>query len=147
MVFGTKHSVSQLNNLNVSCDGVNIEIVEKVKYLGIILDKELKFAEHVAYLKQKLIGRTKMLGKLRPIIGQNLALELYKSLILPVIDYGDIVYDCLSSKASNDLQKLQNYALRIVLHSGYEKSISDMHKETKLMFLSDRRHSHTLNYV
>ncbi len=147
MVFGTRHTVSQLGDLNVSCNGVNIEIVEKVKYLGIILDRELKFSEHVSYLKQKLIGRTKMLGKLRPIIGQNLTLELYKSLILPVMDYGDIVYDCLSSKSSKELQRLQNYALHIVLRSGFEKSISDMHKETNLMFLSDRRHSHTLNYV
>ncbi len=123
MVFGTKHTISQLNDLEISCEGVNIEVVSKTKYLGVILDSELKFTEHVNYLKQKLIGRTKMLGKLHPLIGQELTLELYKSLVLPVIDYADVVYDCLSSKSSRDLQKLQNYALRIVLQADYDSHI------------------------
>ena len=96
MVFGTKHTISQLDDLAITCEGVDIEVRKKTKYLGVVLDSELKFTDHVNYLKQKLIGRTKMLGKLRQLIGQDLTLELYKSLILPVIDYADVVYACLS---------------------------------------------------
>ena len=64
VVFGTRHTISQLKDLEISCESVNVEVVDKTKYLGVMLDSELKFSEHVNYLKQKLIGRTKMLGKL-----------------------------------------------------------------------------------
>ena len=88
-----------------------------------------------------------MLGRLRPIIGKELTLGLYKSLVLPVLDYADVMYDCLNVKDCRDIQKLQNYALRIINMAGYETSTRDMHIEADLMYLSDRRHSHTITYV
>ena len=147
MVFGTRHTNQQLDDIVVNCNGIDVEVVKKVKYLGVMLDPELKFNEHVAYLKHKLIGRTKMLGKLRPLVGADTTLSLYKSLILPVLDYADVVYDCLSAKCCHKIQRIQNYALRIVHMAGYETSVRDMHIYSNITYLSDRRHSHTLNYV
>ena len=46
MVFGTRHTLSQLNELGVKCDGVDVEAVTKVKYPRVILDQELTFNEH-----------------------------------------------------------------------------------------------------
>ena len=88
-----------------------------------------------------------MLGKLRPLISAEMTLNLYKSLVLPVLDYADIVYDCQCAKSCRDIQRIQNYALHIVYMAGYETSIRDMHLESGLSYLSDRHHSHTLNYV
>ena len=39
-----------------------------------------------------------MLAKLRPIVRQETTLDLYKSLITPLLDNGDIVYDTLKSQ-------------------------------------------------
>ena len=95
MVFGSRNSLAQLEGLSIRHDNVEIEGVDKMKYLGIILDPQLKFSEHMTYLKNKLIGRIKMLGRLRPLVGQDIALTLYKALVLPVLDYCDVVHDCL----------------------------------------------------
>ena len=65
-----------------------------MKYLGVVLDSQLKFSDHNAYLK---IGRIKMLGRLMPLVRQDNSLNLYKSLVLPVLDHADVVYDCLTS--------------------------------------------------
>ena len=40
MVFGTRHTTSQLSDLNINCVGVNNEVVNRVKYLGVVLDQE-----------------------------------------------------------------------------------------------------------
>ena len=115
--------------------------------MGVILYQELKFNEHTSYLKHKLIGRTKMLGKLRPLVGQEISLCLYKTLILPVLDYVDVVYDCLSVKDNAQLQRVQNYALRVILQCGGEVSTAVMHQLLNMQMLCDKRHCHTITYV
>ena len=51
------------------------------------LEENLTFAEHVDYVKRKTIGKIKFLGRLNNVLSQATMLMLYKSLILPVIDY------------------------------------------------------------
>ena len=72
---------------------------------------------------------------------------LYKSLMSPIFDYADVVYDCLSARESRALQKLQNSALRIVLKKDRRSHVADLHKDTNMHYLADRRHFHTLNQV
>ena len=84
---------------------------------------------------------------LAPSVGKDVTLGLYKSLVLPVLDYADVVYDCLNAKDCREIQKLQNYAVRIINMAGYDKSTKEMHIDAELMYLSDRRHSHTITYV
>ena len=57
MIFGTRYTIRQLEEIRVQCDDAEIEIVNKLKYLRAVLDTNLTFAEHVNYLKSKLIGR------------------------------------------------------------------------------------------
>ena len=73
---------------------------------------------------------------------KNVALTLYKSLILPHIDYGDIIYMTASKEALKKLQLLQNVCCRIVLMAENRAHLIDMHKELGLMFLEDRRNVH-----
>ena len=41
---------------------------------------------------------------------------IYKTMILPVIEYGDVLYDSTDHKLLNDLQTAQNRILCICLH-------------------------------
>ena len=118
-----------------------------MKYLVVMLDPQLKFNKHVVYFKKKLIGRLKMFGRMRPLVGQDLSLHLCKTLVLPVLDYCDVVCDSLSVRDCQTLQSLQNYALRIILQADYSHSTADMHEELHMKKLSSRRHIHTLNNV
>ncbi len=84
-----------------------------------------------------------MLGKLRPMINESTALTLYKTIISPPFDYADVVFDCLSVQDSERLQRMQNWALRIILRAEPRTHTEDMHKQLKLNYLVDRRHLHT----
>ena len=145
MFFGTHQSIKKTDGVMVTTRDIEIETVGQYKYLGVILDSFLKLDQHVTYVKSKCMGRIKMLGKLRKIVGQDVSLQLYKSLITPILDYGDTVYDCLSAKDSHKLQTIQNCALRIILQKDRRTHVADMHREAKLHYLSDRRHQHTMN--
>ncbi len=71
MVFGIRHITNQMKKLKVMCESNELEIMPTVKYLAIILDFNLAFDDHVTSIRNKLIARCKMLGKLRPLIGST----------------------------------------------------------------------------
>ena len=142
MVFGSRHTLAQLDGISVRHNEAEIELVDKMKYLGIILDPQLKFSEHVSYLKKKLIGRIKMLGKLRPLVGQDITLTLYKSLVLPVLDYCDVVYMTATKEQLGRLQLIQNQSCRIILRAHKRSHIVDMHSSLQLQTLENRRTNH-----
>ena len=63
------------------------------------------------------------------------------------MDYGDVVYDTISAKDNQSLQRLQNCALKIVLQAPKRTPTSEIHKELNMNYVADRRHQHTLTQV
>ena len=70
MIFGTSNTINKFQDLDIKVNNVNIERVEKFKYLGGILDPQLRFNEHISYIRSKVIPCLKMLEKLRYILGK-----------------------------------------------------------------------------
>ena len=119
-----------------------IDRVTSFKYLGITLDPNLTFNNHVETIRRKTIGKIKLLSRVTPYMPEKLCFELYKSLIRPHFDYGDVVFDCLNQKDSLTLQKLQNMAIKNILHVPRRTSTRDIHSRTNLELLVNRRWCH-----
>ena len=60
--------------------------------LGSDLDPQLTFTKHVRYVRSKIIGKVELPSKCTPRFGVETSVMLYKSLLLPVIEYCDVVY-------------------------------------------------------
>ncbi len=149
MYFGTAHTLQIIDRSPpiVQSDDSIIQSVEEFKYLGVVLESKISFTNHVEYLIGKGIGHLKMLGRTCKFVDEETSLQLYKTLMSPIFDYADVVYDCLNVRDSHALQKLQNSALRIVLKRDRRSHVADSHKDTNLHYLADRRHFHMLNQV
>ena len=104
---------------------------------------QLNFGKHVAYIQSKVIPKIKTLSKIAPIIKCSTFLMIYKTLILPIIEYGDIIYDCLSVKDAATHQKLQNACLKHILRLPRLNSTTYIHETLDIQYLSDRRKQHT----
>ena len=72
---------------------------------------------------------------------------LYKVLILPIIDYGDIVYHKLNQSDAVSLQRIQNVACRAILKADIYTHIDFMHDELELSMLYQRRCQHICNMM
>ncbi len=68
MFFGTKQQVSKTNNIKTHCGGQELEVVQKYKYLGMILDSELNFKANAEYIVSKVIPRLGILGRARAFV-------------------------------------------------------------------------------
>ena len=76
-------------------------------------------------------------------LDKELCLSLYRTLVLPLFDFNDYIYDCLTSADAYTLQKPQNTALGSIMRVDSRTSISEIRLQAGLPLLSSRRHCHT----
>ena len=79
---------------------------------------------------------------MRKYITQDVALRIYKTMILPILEYGDILYDGTSNKLTGKLQTLQNRCLRTCLIPKQHIPTIRMHEICKIANLKPRRKMH-----
>ena len=88
-----------------------------------------------------------LLGKLRKYLNSEVALLLYKTVILPYFDYADVIFHRANVKETGRLQILQNKCLRTCLSKDRRFSKSGSHKLVDTAFLKDRREAHVNNFM
>ena len=59
IIFGSKTMVERCNNIQLKYQEYQIKILDKFKYLRIILDSQLTFKDHVKYIYSKVVPRLK----------------------------------------------------------------------------------------
>ena len=110
---------------------------DDIKYLGIKLDNNLTWENHVHKVKSDIIKYTSMFSKLRHFIPKPCLMSLYDSLVLSKISYAFEVYGLTSQKYIKDLQVLQNRILRILHFKDNRYSTNAIHKESNILKLTD----------
>ena len=78
-----------------------------------ILDPTLSFDLHIDYVYSKTCRQLAAVKKVRSCLNQKLSTTLYKCLVLPVINYGDAVYNVANQDKLGKLQLMQNRACRL----------------------------------
>ena len=81
------------------------------------------------------------------LLPKDIALNLYKSLVLAYLYYGDIIYQHTSMENLARLQMIQNNACRLITRDGKYASILVMHQDLELEFLVDRRLYHVYAFM
>ena len=73
-------------NVNIKIENQNIEQVCKAKFLGIIIDEQLNWKEHILYISYKISKAIGVIVKAR-YLGKRALLSLYYSMIYPYLTY------------------------------------------------------------
>ena len=80
-------------------------------------------------------------------LNDNVALQIYKSMLLPFFDYVDVIFHKSNTGELDKLQRLQNKCLRMSNLLVRNASTGRLHKISKVPFLKDRRKAHVLNFM
>ena len=145
----TKYRLDRLPKSPLLCGGKVIEHVYSYVYLGIILDAEMSLSSFATHLYNRIQVKLFTLIKIRKFIDKNTANTIYKQTILPIFDYGGFLLDSCTQKLRDDLQKLQNKALRIVYGYRLENSpnVKDLHNRSGILSLEQRREKQLLHMM
>jgi hypothetical protein len=140
MVIASKHQTRNECTLNVSLNNTAIEQVNSVKYLGVIIDSNLSWNDHVSTLCKNLSFKVSQLSRARNVVNRNMMLIIYNSIIQPTIDYAITVWGHTTMTNINKIQRLQNLAARIVTNNfDYVNTRGiDIVKQLKWMNVSER---------
>ena len=137
---GTRHKISLLpSEPHICLDGHLIERVNSYKCLGVQVDETLSWEAHISEVVSKVAKVLAALRRLRPICPQSTLVAIYKSLILPHLDYCSAVWGCIGNGLSQKLEKLQNRAARIITGSGWDVRSAQILCALKWESLADRR--------
>ena len=145
----TKALIFSSNNLEEDMDitfqSENVEIVSFHKHLGITFDNDGKFHSHIANIVKSVSQRLCALRKLKFILNRNYLSRIYLTFIRPVMEYACELWDGCSQQDSDKLEKLQLEAGRIVTGLPIFSSRESIYFETGWELLSDRRRYRRLN--
>lgn len=92
-----------------------INEVISIKYLGIIVDKNLKWSIHVNNLCTKVRRLVLKFYEIRKFMSIKLLRIIYKSLVESILQYAIVVWGGLYANALEPLNVIQKYILKIML--------------------------------
>ena len=81
------------NHPNISLNNIQVERVSHQKHLGVILDEKLNFKEHIDSTILKVNRSIPVIKTFRYSLPRKSLITIYKALLRPLLDYGDIIYD------------------------------------------------------
>ena len=148
MIFTKNNRMRQTSDLQIS--GNIIPRVDSFKYLGVVLDSRLSMTKHVAHIKVKC---SKRLNLFRCIAGSDFGadrktlLHLYRTLVLPIIEYGAVIYSGASDSTLKNLDTIQNAFLRIAIGAMKTSPIPCLQVEAAVPPLNLRRMEQSLRYI
>ena len=141
MLVGTAQKLKQFDSVSIKINNEPLKKVKCAKYLGMTIDENLRWGNHIDTLAKKVSQRLGILRRMKRIVPQITLKTIYNSLILPQFDYADVVYDSCTETDKDRLQRLQTKAAQILTGSKPRTHRNDMYKELKWMSLQNRRNS------
>lgn len=149
MTLGTNRRINNLIALptNIHIDQTPIEHVSNYKYLGIILNNQLTFKEQINMTVGIVAPKVNALFYLKRYVNYKTLLQIYKTTILPLMEYSNIAYPLISKSLNIKKQRLQNRALKIIYSHQTNISLEEMHTNAKLTSLSQRADKQILSMM
>ena len=147
MFFGSKAKINSSELPDLTINGGIVNRVKTYTYLGIKLDEQLTLETQANALIAKVSHKLYQLRRIRPFLTKRAALLIYKNMILPILEYGDIFVHSASKKIRKKLQTLQNKALKCALSKEKLYNTKCLHEEAKILKLKHRRHIHVLLHM
>ena len=143
MFFGTYFRLSNLGKVSpVTIGDKQIKRVNNTKYLGVYLDENLKWDNHIDNLCTKVSRSISGLKQARNYASLDILKVIYNALIQLVFGYCDVVWGNLNKGLPSRIQKLQNRAARIGTFQGYDVRSADLLKYLNWDNLALKRNKH-----
>ena len=150
LIIGSGYKIGNINlNNKLTLNGDTLEFAETYNYLGLILDKNMSLTPLLSKLKKTVVAKIYSLVKIRDMITTQCAITIYKQTIMPILDYSGFISISCNISDRNDLQTLQNHALRICYNVRLRdrESVERMHNRANLLSLEQRRQKQLLHLM
>ena len=124
-----------------------MEKVCSYKYLGFILDDQLNFNKHVKEMIKLITHKLYLLSRIRKYLIKSASITIFKTMILSLIEYGDIIYAGSNQTNISKIVNLFYRGLRICDNSNNKVSKEILCRDCHIAPLDVRRETHLLLFM
>ena len=144
MIIGSKIQLQSLNldQFSINLESNKIELVNNAKYLGLLVQDDLSWDEHILQRCKNMNYYLHVLRRLNTIFPKQLLLKVYKSYIQSSkLDYGLSIWGCTTEGNLDRVQRIQIFGARIICNNyDYVNTrCIDLVKSFKLQAIRERR--------
>ena len=123
--------------LNVKLDGVSLNGVSSTRFLGVIIDENLTWKNHIDAISKNISRNIGMLTKLKHFVLENILYSLYCTLILPYINYGVLIWGNTCKTYLDKIFKLQKLATGTISNSHYRSHTGPLVSKFNILNVHD----------
>ena len=138
MSIGTRQRLGVSREIELKSDDICIQNVFKQKLLGVYIDENLNWSAHIDYLCSNVSSKISLLRQLSEYVPVEVQTQFYQSYIMPLMDYGSVVWGSTSLTNLERLLKLQKRAARTILKTDFRTPSVGMFKELGWLSLERR---------
>ena len=135
ILFKTK-SKNLDTNLNIKLSRKKLHISKYVKYLGVFIDENLNWKNHVKELSVKLLKANAMLSMIRQFVNKEVLRMIYHSIFQSHVTYNCIAWGQINTSL-NRITLLQKKAIRIISHASYRDHTPPLFAGHRILKLQD----------
>ena len=141
MIMGTQHMTSMedqsVSNVDIILDKTKLKRVDKTKFLGVTIDENLSWKNHIDGITKTISRNIGMINKLKFIIPERILHTLYCTLVLPYINCGILIWWKACKTYLEKIHKLQKWAVRIISNSHYRSHSAPLFQKHDILNIYD----------
>lgn len=107
--------------------------------MGVLLDSHLTFKSHIETITKKTYGLLKLVSRSKDCFSLQVRKKIVMQLLLPIIDYADIVYQNTTETNLHPLNVLYNSLCRFILKCPFQTHHCVMYESLNWLSLKSRR--------
>ena len=136
VIFKNKRKILE-NPIKITLSGKRLYPTNNVRYLGIKIDENLTWKEHIEYISTKLNRANALLYKIRTFVKSKTLRTIYFAIFESHLNYANLVWgqNCSSTQRIFTLQKK---AIRIISFQNRNSHSSPFFKENMILKFHDK---------
>ena len=127
-------------------NNVKIDMIERTKFLGFIIDQNLSFQSHINYIKGKVARGIGILYKSKPYFSFETMRILYNAFIYPYFTHCIEVWGNTYQSYLEPLIKLQKRAVRTIVGARKYAHTAPLFRELKLLNIKENLYFFVCSY-
>ena len=143
MIFRYRQrSLNSLPQINLSIDGHNLERVRSFDFLGLTINENLNWKDHIHKVSTKISKVIGILARTKKFLNSSILAKIYNSLILSRINYGILCWGFEHKR----IYQLQKKAIRLVCKTRYNAHTDPLFIQLKTLKVKDIYHIQCLKF-
>lgn len=141
-----KRALLEYTNLNISINSHDLACVSGDKILGVHVDDNLLWTNHIDITTKKLSRNIWLLSQISKYLPIRHRVTYYKSYIQPHIDYCNIIWANANKSGISKIERLQRRACKIIMDYNYDNVLQTM-ADLNIMTIHERAFLRTAKFM